>query len=163
VQLARGYHGAPGLTAERFVARNGGERMYRTGDVVRWRRGAGGRAVLEYLGRTDFQVTLRAQRIELGETEAVLLAHPAVRTVARNGGERMYRTGDVVRWRRGAGGRAVLEYLGRTDFQVKLRGQRIELGEIEAVLLAHPAVRHAAVSIVQAPAGERLVAYVVPD
>nr|WP_267468446.1 non-ribosomal peptide synthetase [Nocardia farcinica] len=87
----------------------------------------------------------------------------AERFVARNGGERMYRTGDLVRWRTGADGRAVLEYLGRTDFQVKLRGQRIELGEIEAVLLAHPAVRHAAASVVSAAAGERLVAYVVAE
>ncbi|MGW4633968.1 amino acid adenylation domain-containing protein [Nocardia sp. NPDC004415] len=95
VQLARGYLAAPALTAERFVARPGGGRLYRTGDMVRW-----------------------------------------------VGGE--------------------LEYLGRSDFQVKLRGQRIELGEIEAVLRDHPAVRHAAVALVHGPTGDRLVGYVVP-
>ncbi|MEU0538742.1 amino acid adenylation domain-containing protein [Nocardia sp. NPDC005978] len=94
VQLARGYLGAPALTAERFVAHTDGQRLYRTGDVVRW-------------------------------------------------------TGKA------------LEYLGRSDFQVKLRGQRIELGEIETVLLAHPDVHRAAVSLVRGAGGDRLVAYVV--
>ncbi|WP_407670482.1 non-ribosomal peptide synthase/polyketide synthase [Nocardia suismassiliense] len=94
VQLARGYLGAPALTAERFVAHEGGTRLYRTGDIVRWRVGA-------------------------------------------------------------------LEYLGRSDFQVKLRGQRVELGEIETVLLGHESVRHAAVSLVGGPSGDRLVAYLV--
>ncbi|WUD57928.1 amino acid adenylation domain-containing protein [Nocardia sp. NBC_00511] len=102
VQLARGYLGAPALTAERFVAHEGGERLYRTGDVVRW------------------------------------IADPA-----------------------GTG--HALEYLGRSDFQVKLRGQRIELGEIETVLLAHPSVHRAAVSLVRGSTGDRLVAYVVLD
>ncbi|WP_442944038.1 non-ribosomal peptide synthase/polyketide synthase [Nocardia sp. NBC_00508] len=94
VQLARGYLGAPALTAERFVAHVGGARLYRTGDIVRWRDGA-------------------------------------------------------------------LEYLGRSDFQVKLRGQRVEPGEIETVLVGHPHVRHAAVSLVRGAIGDRLVAYVV--
>ncbi|MEV5649231.1 amino acid adenylation domain-containing protein [Nocardia sp. NPDC052254] len=102
VQLARGYLGSAALTAERFVAYDGGQRLYRTGDIVRWR--------------------------EAGETTA----GPA------------------------------LEYLGRSDFQIKLRGQRIELGEIEAVLASYPPVRHAVVSLVRAASGDRLVAYVVP-
>ncbi|MET7771735.1 amino acid adenylation domain-containing protein [Nocardia sp. NPDC005366] len=96
VQLARGYRNAPGLTALRFVAHADGTRLYRTGDIVRWRRGA-------------------------------------------------------------------LEYLGRSDFQVKLRGQRIELGEIEATLLRHDAVRHAAVSLVRGGVADQLAAYVVPS
>ncbi|WP_425295200.1 amino acid adenylation domain-containing protein, partial [Nocardia asiatica] len=93
-QLARGYLGAPARTAERFVAHAGGTRLYRTGDIVRWRDGA-------------------------------------------------------------------LEYLGRSDFQVKLRGQRVELGEIETVLTGHPQVRHAAVTLVRGATGDRLAAYVV--
>ncbi|MGW5376733.1 amino acid adenylation domain-containing protein, partial [Nocardia sp. NPDC003999] len=80
----------------------------------------------------------------------------AERFVAHAGGTRLYRTGDIVRWHDGA-----LEYLGRSDFQVKLRGQRVELGEIEAVLTSHPQVRHAAVSVVRGATGDRLVAYVV--
>ncbi|MFP2933297.1 amino acid adenylation domain-containing protein, partial [Pyxidicoccus sp. 3LG] len=74
-------------------------------------------------------------------------------------GARLYRTGDRVRW--GADGR--LEYLGRTDFQVKVRGYRIELGEIESELRAHPSVGEA-VAVVRddGPSGARLVAYVVP-
>ncbi len=69
-------------------------------------------------------------------------------------GERLYRTGDRVRQR----GDGVIEYLGRLDHQVKLRGLRIELGEIETRLMQHPAVREAVVLV---QGGKQLVAYLV--
>ncbi|MEV6340616.1 non-ribosomal peptide synthase/polyketide synthase [Nocardia vinacea] len=83
VQLARGYVGQPGLSAERFVANpfTVDARMYRTGDLVRWRANTT-TGVLEYLGRADFQVKLRGQRIELTEIEVVLRRHEDIERAA---------------------------------------------------------------------------------
>ena len=71
--LARGYFGRPDLTAEKFVTRSG-ERLYATGDLVRWSTDG----LLEFLGRLDGQVKVRGFRIELGEVEAHVGKHEAV-------------------------------------------------------------------------------------
>ncbi|MGW4019050.1 amino acid adenylation domain-containing protein, partial [Rhodococcus ruber] len=73
-------------------------------------------------------------------------------------GERMYRTGDLVRWTPAG----ELDYIGRVDFQVKLRGQRIELGEIETDLRAVDGIAQAVVLVHENESGQHLVAYVVP-
>ncbi|MEU6019919.1 amino acid adenylation domain-containing protein [Micromonospora sp. NPDC047134] len=101
---------------------------------------AGAGLALGYLGRDD----LTAQRFvpdPYGPVDA-----------------RMYRTGDRCRWRPDG----QIEFLGRTDHQVKIRGHRIELGEIDARLLDHPGVAEAVTVLRQDTDEPRLVAYLVP-
>jgi amino acid adenylation domain-containing protein len=87
-------------------------------------------------------------------TAQQFVPHPA----SRQAGARLYRTGDLARWR----GEGRLEFVGRADRQVKVRGVRIEPGEIEGVLAGHPGVRECVVALWEESGGERpLVAYVV--
>jgi amino acid adenylation domain-containing protein/FkbM family methyltransferase len=80
--------------------------------------------------------------------------------ISGESGSRLYRTGDVVRY----GAEGEVEYLGRVDQQVKIRGHRIELGEIEAALVEHPGIQEAVVTTHEhAPGDLRLQAYLVPD
>jgi amino acid adenylation domain-containing protein len=89
-------------------------------------------------------------------TEAAFVADPFSGT----DGARLYRSGDLARWR--ADG--LLDFLGRRDGQVKLRGLRIELGEIEHAMTAHPAVAQAIVAVRDdAPDGGRLIGYYLPS
>ena len=79
IGLARGYHRRAGLTAEKFLpdpfARSPGARLYRTGDLTRTLP----TGAIEFLGRIDHQVKVRGMRVELGEIDAALESHPAVR------------------------------------------------------------------------------------
>ncbi|MDJ0630914.1 MAG: LLM class flavin-dependent oxidoreductase [Rhodobacter sp.] len=105
--VARGYHGQPDLTAERFLDDpfQPGARMFRTGDLARWQ--ANGQ--LEFLGRDDAQVKVRGYRIEIGEIEAALEAEPgvvqAVVTLATDASG----TGQLTGYVTGSAGEAVLK------------------------------------------------------
>ena len=79
VQVGRGYHNRPELTAERFIIDHfrgsPGARLYKTGDLCRWLPDGN----IEYLGRTDFQVKIRGLRVELGEIESALRTRPEIK------------------------------------------------------------------------------------
>jgi len=98
--VGRGYRNAPARTAAVFVpdpfSSEPGQRLYKTGDLARWRPGE----VLEFLGREDFQVKIRGQRVETGAVESVLHAHQNVRqavVIAEHDGKgRLYLLGYVV-------------------------------------------------------------------
>ena len=75
------------------------------------------------------------------------------------GAGRLYKTGDQARWRHDG----VLEYLGRNDFQIKIRGFRVESDEIESAMITLPAIQQTAIALHQDPAGnKRLIGYIVP-
>ncbi|HEX6289614.1 MAG TPA: amino acid adenylation domain-containing protein [Herpetosiphonaceae bacterium] len=97
-----------------------------------------------YLNRPD----LTAERF---------IPNPFSQTGYPQGGARLYKTGDLARFRMDG----TIEFLGRIDYQVKVRGYRIELGDIEAALLQHDAVREAVVVAREDAGHTRLVAYVV--
>jgi len=164
VQVSRGYQGRPALTAERFVPDPfGGEpgaRLYRTGDLGRRADGT-----LEFHGRNDFQVKIRGFRVELGEVEARLREHPAVRdavVVARED-----RPGDprlVAYWLgpEGVGAEALRRHAGERlpDYMVPAAYVRLEAlpltpsGKLDRRALPSPEGEAYARRGYEAPAGE---------
>ncbi|HSU17612.1 amino acid adenylation domain-containing protein [Longimicrobium sp.] len=177
--LARGYRARPGMTAERFLPDpfgTAGTRMYRTGDLARWRgesakvrecesnsprdeafafptRG-GSTLTPADAGRADPVPPPVGFGGGTGEERARERAHEASEAHSSSSSDEPTLAPSHSRT-------FALEYLGRADFQVKVRGVRIEPGEIEAVLLAHPDVDEAVVIARPSESGDaRLIAYV---
>jgi amino acid adenylation domain-containing protein len=144
VQLARGYWNRPGLTADRFVPN---PLVGRAG--IPLPDGARAETALASLvGRAG---------ISLPDASGAETAVASGMGTCPTYGPRLYRTGDIARWRPDG----TLEYLGRSDHQVKVRGFRIETGEVEAVLAGHPGVGQAVVTADGEGTERHLLAYLV--
>ncbi len=132
--VARGYWGNPELTAERFVpdpfSGQGGERLYRTGDKALYRHDG----AIEFLGRADDQVKLRGYRIEIGEIEASLKRHEAVKdavvVLREDDGERRLVGYVVVKPGETLAGGAVREWLKKRLPDYMVPSAVVELAEL---------------------------------
>ncbi|GAB1510324.1 non-ribosomal peptide synthetase/MFS transporter [Actinophytocola sp. KF-1] len=165
VQVARGYHGRPALTAERFVPDPFGPpggRLYATGDVARWRPDG----TLEFLGRADDQVKLRGLRIEPGEIAAVLREQPGVGAavvVVREQRLVAYLTGDAaVTELREALRRRLPEYMVPSAFVTLDALPLSPNGKLDRAALPAPAVRTESTAAPET-ATQRVVASVWQD
>jgi amino acid adenylation domain-containing protein len=105
------------------------------------------------------EIAIRSPHIALGYWRQLIPTAAAFRPSPAGGDKRIYHTGDLGRWLPDGS----LEFVGRKDWQVKVRGHRVELGEIETTLCQHPAIHEAVVVAREEGLSEvRLVAYVVP-
>jgi len=140
--LARGYLNRPDLTAQSFI-------------VNPFKPNSG--TILNDLFRNRQDACSTRDEFYCGTGILPVLDNGATSQFKPNSGERIYKTGDLVRYR----GDRNLEFLGRIDEQVKIRGFRIELGEIETVLTQHPAVQQTVATASEDGQGDkRLVAYI---
>ncbi|WP_103343982.1 amino acid adenylation domain-containing protein [Amycolatopsis sp. CA-126428] len=170
--VTRGYHGRPGLTAQRFVPDPAGSagRLYRTSDLARWRADG----TLEYLGRADSQVKVRGHRIELSEVETILATHSGVARAAATvfGGDGDRRLAGYVVWHGTGDLDAVREHLRRHLPEYMVPSALVELetlplnanGKVDRAALPEPSAPTAgAGSVAPRTPLEHAVAGVVAD